>query len=452
MDNLPPELLYRVALDMDYDALQNFCKTSHFKTTICKNGQFWEDKARKEFILGDPTWEYLVGEAGSAQEAYVWIAAEHDVPFWGAEKYGHIDKLAKNAAWTDDLLLIKHFYKLSTNSDVFYILGKRNKTDFISSFPVRDLKINGSAIIYGALVGNHLDLVKDIRSQYYSKKLNFSAAMRSAAKSGQISVVEFVLQSTNTNNEERISGLNRALLVAVKNNYLDMIKFLIGNGADDFDDALYEAAKAKNFPLVKEIVSLLKNENIHWNKVLLGASRGGIKEIIDYALNHGADYLSMAMLDAARGGHIDILEYLISKGAADYIGALLEAISGGDIPTIQWLAQKLDDLDIEFDIDDDIDKVIEIVEDIITTDNVQLYNIARNIFNYDEVNWSAIIDHGSSKILRAVLQNHKLPQNITIKKAGKNVNVIFVLLDYQVKQANIPGLYNFKLQGRPEKN
>ena len=31
--------------------------------------------------------------------------------------------------------LIKHFYKLSNNSDVFYILGKRNKTDFISSFP-----------------------------------------------------------------------------------------------------------------------------------------------------------------------------------------------------------------------------------------------------------------------------------------------------------------------------
>ena len=120
--------------------------------------------------------------------------------------------------------------------------------------------------------------------------------MRSAAKSGQISVVEFVLQSMETNNEETITGLNRALLVAVKNNYLDMIKFLIGKGADDLDGALYEAAKAKNFPLVKEIVSLLKTENIHWNNVLLAASRGGSKEIIDYALNHGADYLNMALI------------------------------------------------------------------------------------------------------------------------------------------------------------
>ena len=138
---------------MDYDTLQNFCKTSHFKSTICKNPQFWEDKARKEFILDDLTWEYLVGEAGNAQEAYVWIAGEHDVPFWGAEKYGHIDKLAENAAWTDDLELIKHFYKLSNNSQVFYILGKRNKTDFISSFPAKDLKRQGAAIIYGALAG-----------------------------------------------------------------------------------------------------------------------------------------------------------------------------------------------------------------------------------------------------------------------------------------------------------
>ena len=55
-----------------------------------------------------------------------------------------------------------------------------------------------------------------------------------------------------------------------------------------------------------------------------------------------------------------------------------------------------------------------------------------------EVNWSDIIEYGSSKILRPLLQHLKpAPQDITIDKAGKNVNVIFVLLDYQVKQANI---------------
>ena len=160
-----------------------------------------------------------------------------------------------------------------------------------------------------------------------------------------------------------------------------MINFLIGKGADDLNRALYEAAKAKNFPLVKEIASLLKNQNVLWNDVLLAASRGGSKEIIDYALNHGADYLNMALLEAARGGHINILEYLISKGAGDYIWALVEAISGENIPTIQWLEQKMNDLDIEVDID--IERMREIMGDIIITDNVELYNIARNIFNYD---------------------------------------------------------------------
>ena len=90
---------------------------------------------------------------------------------------------------------------------------------------------------------------------------------------------------------------------------------------------------------------------------------------------------------------------------------------------------------------------------IIITDNVQLYNIATNIFNYDEIDWSEIIEQGSSKILRQILKTHTpRPKDATIDMAGKHVNTIFVLLDYQVKRANINlgNIYHFKLEGRPQ--
>ena len=347
MNELPIELLYRIALDMDYNTLQNFCKTSQFELRICKNPQFWEDKVNKEFPLDENNWQAIVQETGTAQEAYIRIAGEHDIPFWGAEKYGHIDKLAENAAWTDNFPLINHFYKLSGESGIFYVLGKRNKADFISSFPPKDIEENRDSIMFGALAGGHVDLAQDIIATG-GEKINFDAAMWNAAKSGQIPVVEYVLQLMKTQDKKTIiAALNNALSIAIKKQYSHMISFLITEGADNFYRASQKAAEYKNFSLVKEFVSRIGERNVPWDSILYEAAGGGVKEIVDYAIDHGAGDFNAAMLEAAQGGHIHIIEYLISKGADNYIWALLAAINGENIPTIQWLNQRINDLEYQ---------------------------------------------------------------------------------------------------------
>lgn len=56
---------------------------------------------------------------GSSQKVYIRLAAEHGVPFPGAEKYGDINKLGENAAWGNNFSLIKYFHDIKFNDKIF---------------------------------------------------------------------------------------------------------------------------------------------------------------------------------------------------------------------------------------------------------------------------------------------------------------------------------------------
>jgi hypothetical protein len=50
INDLPADLLQRIALDLRYDEIQKWCKTSkRFKSIICDNGRFWKIKIIYDF-------------------------------------------------------------------------------------------------------------------------------------------------------------------------------------------------------------------------------------------------------------------------------------------------------------------------------------------------------------------------------------------------------------------
>lgn len=127
MYNIPSDIIYQLAILLDYDSLRNYWSINHQCKEIASQPVFWYDMQ-----IEQKEWNEVIADTKSAREAYIRLAAEFSCPFWGAEKYGDIDLLAEEAARTNDFLLIDHFYELSQYYRVLYILAKRNKLDYFS--------------------------------------------------------------------------------------------------------------------------------------------------------------------------------------------------------------------------------------------------------------------------------------------------------------------------------
>jgi len=89
---------------------------------------------------------------------------------------------------------------------------------------------------------------------------------------------------------------------------LDIVKYLESKGADDWNEALYQASRGGHLDIVKYTES--KSKDIDWNRVLIcGASEGGHLDIVKYAESKGANNWNLALTRASFGGNLDIVKY-----------------------------------------------------------------------------------------------------------------------------------------------
>ena len=110
MTELPPELHRQLALHCSYSTLQKLRTILSQYWQICSDPIFWQERIEREFPHENI--KNIMWETGSCEIAYVRLAAEANIPYIGAEKYGNIRNLGKAAARTDDYGLIKYFYSL----------------------------------------------------------------------------------------------------------------------------------------------------------------------------------------------------------------------------------------------------------------------------------------------------------------------------------------------------
>ena len=169
-------------------------------------------------------------------------------------------------------------------------------------------------------------------------------------------------------NEESIIKLNDELYKAFFNEKLDMVKYFIKKGANDFDSALMLAAKKGDLKFVKYLIdekeynyrptlvraaaSAAKSGEIDvvkyfidekgvksFDDIMQQAASGGSLDVVKYFINEkGVKNFNDAMFHAASSGHLNVVEYLIDeKGADNFNGAIFGAALNGNLKMVKYL-------------------------------------------------------------------------------------------------------------------
>ena len=125
------------------------------------------------------------------------------------------------------------------------------------------------------------------------------------------------------NVEYRMADLERALIVAVQFDHLDIVKYLVSKGANP---------RAQN------------------DYALLYAAYKGRIAMVEYLVSQGADIHAGDGYDtqnslwyAVEGGHLDVVKYLVSIGAdvsAIRGDTLAAAIARGDVSVVEYLVER----------------------------------------------------------------------------------------------------------------
>jgi ankyrin repeat protein len=76
------------------------------------------------------------------------------------------------------------------------------------------------------------------------------------------------------------------------------------------------------------------------NECLKGACEGGHMEIVKYMIEKGADDWHGGLEGACYGGHMEIVKYMIEKGADDWNGGLYNACLEENIEIVKYMIKK----------------------------------------------------------------------------------------------------------------
>ena len=149
------------------------------------------------------------------------------------------------------------------------------------------------------------------------KDFSLNYALNKASENGHVEIVEFLLKNgADVHNEDDYS-----LTIASQNGYFDVVELLLENGANVHADNDYSIrrASANGFPKIVKI--LLENKadvhagndySLHW------ASRDGHFDVVKILLKYGADVHSavdFSLRTASENGHFDVVKILLKYGA-----------------------------------------------------------------------------------------------------------------------------------------
>ncbi len=104
---------------------------------------------------------------------------------------------------------------------------------------------------------------------------------------------------------------NYGLFWACMAGNLEIVQYLIDNGANNYDDALYSACQGGNLEVFNLILS--KKSVFMGAMTFECACQGGNLEIIDIIINRGPNSWEYGLRGACRGGHMIVIDIMIEK-------------------------------------------------------------------------------------------------------------------------------------------
>lgn len=169
--------------------------------------------------------------------------------------------------------------------------------------------------IYYACSNNHFEVVKYLVKIGFKPKY-YDGSFIAACCYGYLDIVKFLVE----NGAEISCRDDEPLREAVDNKKLNVVKYLIKKGANvnaKNGEALSKASRRKSVSIVKYLVENGADININNGYALTSASYFGCLNIVKYLIEHGANVNAdddQAIESASKNNRLEIVKYLFQKG------------------------------------------------------------------------------------------------------------------------------------------
>ncbi len=222
----------------------------------------------------------------------------------------------------------------------------------------------------------YLEKIKCIL-KYQRTNILINNALLIAVKNNYLDIVEYLVDHHDVNVHFRD---DKALILAVENDNLEMTQLLIENGADviNKNNQIIDIIATKgHLDILQYFTSLDLYTQVGYNELLLTAAANDQVNIVDYVLHFLTEdvYKNEALLSAATNGQLAAIRYLLDYGADIHYRddfALKLAAKSGYLEAIKYLVSHGADIHSN---DNEVFKIAEandhfaIVEYLLSLDN-----------------------------------------------------------------------------------
>lgn len=314
LQNLPPEVFFNILIKLPYQNIITYCSTNKVANTVCEDNFFWQQKANFDFGILAREFNETNLTAELRYIEYLTIIGKDVVP--GSENFIEVDTCLYRAAFNNNIPLINYF--MTKGGDKNYAAK-------------------------GAAGAGNMELLKIILNLKIIGPIDIKMISMEAARTGQLEILKYfnsIFQFDNTT-----MPLQCILNSAAKNGHEDIVRYFIMERKVDTQQGLAYASEVGDMEIIKQIEqfpSSYKQSDDYpalLENILYNASRGGHLELIKYVMSQGAQDLNYALDGAAEGGKIEIIKYLMSIGANDINSALehIAEVDEGDVETFKYI-------------------------------------------------------------------------------------------------------------------
>ena len=209
------------------------------------------------------------------------------------------------------------------NLDMVKFLLKNNK------FNKKKLEVCASR----AARKNQVEIVNFFIKKGLTK--DFNRIMANAGFCGNINLIDKMLKLG-------AKGYNYCAWAAARNNQIDIINYMLSLGADNFLDIACGAARGGYLYLIELFMDFSDIENI--NILMFNAVYGGHINIVKYLINKGANDFNRGLIAASKKGDLEITKLMLEKNANNYFIAFKVALNYENLEILKILP----DLSIDY--------------------------------------------------------------------------------------------------------
>ena len=206
----------------------------------------------------------------------------------------------------------------------------------------------GIVVIKSVCFGGNFKIAKQI-FELMADKLISNEAFAKACGSGNMDIINMLLDYNNDNFVGYKFNYNSGMIRACENNQIHVVKYMIELGASDWNDGLRAACSGNNFELVKLMVVKAQESacDIEWNTAFCYSCGVGNLEIMEYIYNIGnkSSWRFLPCLSMACDSHkIDAVKWVIKRVTplpSFIVRSIMEhACCSGDIYVARYLIDK----------------------------------------------------------------------------------------------------------------